>query len=127
MWVSDVDAVFKLDSSGGIVQTIPTTPFEGGPSKPIFDGANVWISGIVIRAATGQVIASQRGGRFMAFDGSRVLGLDELGGATLWDAQSLSLIQSFDTGYVYGLGVASDGINFWLSLRSPGQSVLARY
>jgi hypothetical protein len=131
MWVADpgASALFRLDSSGAILQTIPTNP--GGseePSQPVFDGTNIWVENLVVRAATGDVVATlEAGGRFMAFDGSRVLGL---GGshATLWDAQSLSLIDTVETGYVYGFGATSDGLNFWLSLDSTSHdAVLARF
>jgi S-layer homology domain len=135
MWVTDreASAVFRLDASGAITHTIPIPNF---PGKPAYDGVNIWVpsgSGIVvIRAATGEVVATLLDGNaqtsgFAAFDGSRVLVFEgDLG--SLWNAQSLSLIGTFETGYSYGLGVASDGINFWLSLDSAGvDAVLARF
>lgn len=135
IWVTDIgaSAVFRLDAAGAITQTIAT---PDNPGKPVYDGVNIWVptsAGIVvIRAATGEVVATLLEGDAQtsgsaAFDGSRVLLLDSRH-ATLWDAQSLTLIRSFETGYTSGLGVASDGVNFWLSLDSSGvDAVLARF
>jgi len=132
MWVVDVGAasLFRLDSAGAIVQTIPI-PVPAG--QPVFDGANLWVptevGTLVIRASSGEVLETleEGNGSYAAFDGSRVLVLAH-GQVTVWDAQTLSLIQSSPTGYLYGFGAASDGLNFWLSLDNVShEAVLARF
>ena len=105
MWVTDyvASAIFRLDDAGAIIQTIPTPPY---PGKPTFDGVNIWVPSstglLVIRAATGEIVATLGGDQLptsgsAAFDGSRVLVVD---GPlfSLWNAQSLASIGTFETG-----------------------------
>jgi S-layer homology domain len=132
MWVVDggASSLFRLDSEGAIVQTISITAPAG---QPAFDGANLWVptevGTLVVQASTGQVLTTlnEGSGGHAAFDGSRVLVLAH-GQVTVWDAQSLALIDTAPTGFVYGFGATSDGINFWLSLDSTShEAVLARF
>jgi hypothetical protein len=137
MWVTDIgsNSLFRLDGAGAITRTIPTPPL---PGKPTFDGVNIWVPSstglLVIRAATGEIVATLGDNQLptsgsAAFDGSRILVVD---GPlfSLWDAQSLASIGTFQTGYGFGFGgVCSDGISFWLTLDSSGGPgpVLARF
>ena len=59
VWVTqDAGRIAKLDSSGGILQTVTTL---GGPSDPTYDGTNLWIplhQGVsVVRSSSGAVLA----------------------------------------------------------------------
>jgi hypothetical protein len=136
MWVVDLTALKRADSSGAVTQTIPMSP----AGNAVFDGANIWLptsAGLtVVRASTGEIVAnlapqtltnaSAEGG--IGFDGRRIL-LASPSRLMLWDAQSLAPLGSVETGYDYVSGICSDGINFWLTLQnfSPDSSVLARF
>jgi hypothetical protein len=136
MWVADLNAnaLFKLDGSGNIVQTVST---GGAPAFPVFDGTNIWVpdssggSGTVavtvVQASTGAVVASITGDgsnkmdipATAAFDGERILVTNQgaiVSSVTLFKAADLSLIGNIPTvqpGNPYG--ACSDGLNFWVT------------
>ena len=136
IWVVDTPAtkLFKLDSSGAILQTVTVGV---NPGLPGFDGTNIWVpnqaSGTVtvVRASTGSVLATLTGaplgGRQAAFDGERMLitsfGLNTV---SLWKAADLTFLGSLATGASTNPhGVCSDGLSFWVTLFGSGQ--LARF
>ncbi len=136
VWVTDIGAgtLLKLDSSGGIIQTIVV---GAHPVFPIFDGTNIWVpnrgtnSVSVVRASSGSVLATLTGNglnspQSAAFDGERVL-VTNFGGSSvsLWRASDLSPLGSPTTGTSFPFGACSDGLNFWVTLENRGQ--LARF
>ncbi len=134
IWVTDNGAgtLIELDSSGNIVQTVPTGT---GPAYPVFDGTNIWVpnyndnSLTVVQASSGNVVAqisadannklsSPEGA---AFDGERVLVTNNgTGSVTLFKAADLSLIGNIPTGSAHPWSTCSDGINFWIPLLDSG-------
>ena len=137
MWVTDGPGLLRLDPAGAVLQTVTVA---GAGGRPVFDGANVWVAtstGVaVVRASTGDVVASLTGDEFLAprslaFDGSRILAVGDTGAIALWDAQSLAPLGTFSTGYNLGVAACSDGVNFWLSVMNLGKgglhSALLRY
>ena len=141
MWVTDVgDAMspgnlFKLDSSGAIILTVP---MDIVPTHPVFDGTNIWVphqsssTVKVVRASTGAVLATLTGnglgGPFTAaFDGERILVTNPAGDSvSLWKAADLSPLGSVSTGSATGpTGACSDGLNFWITLQFTNK--LARF
>ena len=141
MWVTDFAAnkLFKLDSSGAIIQTVTVGSL---PAFPVFDGTNIWVpnanaliqedSVTVVRASTGAVVATlhQNGSSGLnaaAFDGERVLVTNQnSSNVSLWKAANLSPLGNVSVGSgAVPFGVCSDGLNFWITLRGPGQ--LARF
>ena len=139
MWVTDQGLqttfgnLFKLDSNGAIIQTVPVGEF---PAFPVFDGTNIFVpntlsvSVSVIRASTGASI-----GRLFdsglstpltaAFDGERIL-VTCAGGVSLWKAADLTPLGFVSTGPSSSpAGVCSDGLNFWITLSNTGK--LARF
>jgi hypothetical protein len=138
MWVTDTGTVpgklFKLDSTGAIVQTVTV---GDSPRFPVFDGTNIWVPNngstvTVVRASTGAVLATLTGNglsspNITAFDGERIL-VTNFGGdsVSLWKAADLSPLGSVSTGpSSQPLGACSDGLNFWIALRATGK--LARF
>lgn len=139
IWVTDQGtnpgSLFKLDSNGAIIQTVP---LGTNPATPVFDGTNIWVpnSGshtiTVVRASTGAVLATLTGNNLsgpqtVAFDGERILvtnpGADTL---SLWKATDLSPLGSVKVESSSGpRGACSDGLNFWITL--SGISQLARF
>ncbi len=137
IWVSDFNAntLLKLDSSGGVVQTVTV---GGGPRYPTLDGTNIWVpnsssnsisvvrvsSGAVLQTLTGNGLSSPRSA---AFDGQRVLVANSSGDSvSLWKAADLTPLGFFPTGTgTVPFGACSDGINFWITL--SGASQLARF
>jgi S-layer family protein len=136
MWVTDYvqNALLRVDSSGSILQTVPTGL---SPGFSVFDGANIWVPGLdgtvtVIRASTGAVLATLTGNGLdgavaAAFDGERVL-VANSGPETvsLFRAADLTPTGSMPTGTAtVPTGVCSDGVGFWITLRASGR--LARF
>lgn len=139
MWVTDFGTspgnLFKLDSNGAILQTIPV---GDGPGFPAFDGTNIWVpnytSGTlsVVRASTGAIVATLFGnGLFSpqtaAFDGERILITNFNGDSvSLWKAADLTRLGSVSTGASSKpFGACSDGLNFWITLNNTNK--LARF
>jgi DNA-binding beta-propeller fold protein YncE len=138
IWVTDQTAgkLFKLDSSGAILQSVTT---GSQPVGMVFDGANIWVTNYgdnsltVVQASTGNVVATMlpdvnnqlNGPSGASFDGERVLVTNDAGGSvTLFNAARLSLIGNVAT--VPGsnpYSACSDGIDFWVN----GQANLQRY
>ncbi|HKA35559.1 MAG TPA: S-layer homology domain-containing protein [Thermoanaerobaculia bacterium] len=137
VWVADQGAgeLFKLDASGGILQTV-TIGLQ--PWGAVFDGSNIWVANSatpsvsVVRASTGAVLATLTGNGLDvpyggAFDGRRVLFANVGGGSiSLWKAADLTSLGSFSTGgSSFPYDACSDGTNFWIPLLGPNQ--LARF
>jgi hypothetical protein len=139
VWIADQFAgtLLKLNSSGGILQTVTVGMF---PRQPVFDGTNIWVpnngsaSATVVRASTGAVLATLTGNGIgspisAAFDGQRVLITGYTGQTvSLWKAADLSPLGSIPTGAsTQPFGAASDGINFWVTLSALTVSKLVRF
>jgi DNA-binding beta-propeller fold protein YncE len=136
VWVTDSgdNTLKKLDTSGGILESIPVGM---SPFFPAFDGANLWVPNLnsnsvsVVRAAGplgGKVVATLSGNGLSgplaaAFDGERILITNiDVGSVSLWKALDLIPLGSFFTvqaGFPYG--TCSDGVNFWITLNSTGK------
>jgi YVTN family beta-propeller protein len=130
MWVADQgDSVnpgklFKLDSSGAIIQTVTVGI---SPQYPVFDGTNIWVPNkdsdtvTVIRASTGAVLATLTGlsgPTGAAFDGERILITNQYSGyVSLFKASDLSPIGIVNIN-AQTFGACSDGLNFWITLNS---------
>jgi YVTN family beta-propeller protein len=132
IWVTDdiagsVDKLHKLNSSGGIVQSVD---IGSNPLFPAFDGTNIWVPNrssntvSVVRASTAAVIATLSGNGLngpnqAAFDGERILVTNHDGdNVSLWKAADLTPMGMFSTGTnTYPYGVCSDGLSFWVTLR----------
>jgi DNA-binding beta-propeller fold protein YncE len=130
MWVTDqaVDKLFKLDSSGAIVQTVTV---GSSPVGMVFDGANIWVmnyndnSLTVVQASTGNVVATilpdvnnqLNGPSAASFDGERVLVTNDSGGSvTLFNAARLNLIGNVTIApSANPYSACSDGIDFWVN------------
>lgn len=145
MWVTDVGGVsppgklFKLSSSGAIIQTVDVGIF---PQFPVFDGTNIWVPNLnsndltVVRASTGVVLATLTGNglngpRTAAFDGERILVTNCNGkSVSLWKAADLTPLGFVSTGTgpaTTPFGACSDGLNFWVTLSGGGVGKLARF
>lgn len=130
VWVTDNGSgdLFRLDSSGTILQTIPI----GTSGFPAFDGHDIWIpdpftaSLTVVRASDGAILKKfsdangDRNGLFdpeaAAFDGQRILVTNGTGSVSLFKAADLSIIGNFPTPGMSALvGVCSDRIRFWVA------------
>ncbi len=139
IWVTDQGTspgkLFKLDSSGAIIQTVTV---GNNPFFPVFDGTNIWVpnqnsgSVTVVRVSTGTVLATLTGNflttpNTAAFDGERILVTNLNGNSlSLWKATDLSPLVGVFTDLSIGpYGACSDGLNFWITLQSAGQ--LARF
>ena len=128
VWVTDFSAarLFKLDSSGAILQTV-TVGLK--PRHPAYDGTNIWVpndgsstisvvrpgSGVILQTLTGNGLNAPQ---VAAFDGQRVLVTNLIGDSvSLWKAADLSPLGSFPTGTnTKPVGACSDGIDFWITL-----------
>jgi DNA-binding beta-propeller fold protein YncE len=141
IWVSGTNhnrgKLFKLDSNGGIIQTVNA----GNVLKlPVFDGTNIWVpsqgsdagsdSVMVVRASTGEILATLTGNGLngpvtAAFDGERILVTNYAGNSvSLWRATDLSPLGFFPTGAgTVPYGACSDGLNFWITLSNAGELV----
>ncbi|HXI91010.1 MAG TPA: hypothetical protein VNO24_13415, partial [Blastocatellia bacterium] len=133
IWITDLgDSKLKrLDSNGNVIQAVSV---GNGPRKPFFDGNNIWVPNLdsstitVVQASTGNILVTLSGnglsGPFgMAFDGKRVLIANLTGDSvSLWKVADFTPLGSFPTGTGSSpLDVASDGLNFWVSLNGKGQ------
>ncbi|HKA37436.1 MAG TPA: S-layer homology domain-containing protein [Thermoanaerobaculia bacterium] len=131
VWVTDFVAgtLLKLNDSGAILQTVTvgTTP-----QYPVFDGANIWVpnagsaSVSIVRASSGAVLATLTGNGLntpavAGFDGERVL-VTNSNGVSLWKAAGLTPLGSQALAN-QPLGVCSDGLDFWISLRQASSLV----
>jgi hypothetical protein len=136
IWVADQSRLLKVDGNGAILQTVTVGILA---EHPVFDGTNIWVpdnfadSVVVVRAATGAVLATLTGNGLSqphaaAFDGQRVAVTNGFGGdsLSLWKSADLTPIGSFSTGAgSLPFGVCSDGIDFWIALKNSNQ--LARF
>jgi len=142
IWVTDSTAsggrLFKLNSTGGILQSINVGSLPGWPA---FDGTNIWVpntnsnSITVVRAIgglAGTVLATLTGNGLndpdqAAFDGERILVTNNSGNSvSLWNASDLAPIGVFSTGAnTHPFGACSDGLNFWIALTNTNK--LARF
>lgn len=137
IWVTDASAgkLFKLDSSGAVIQTVDT---GSSPGFPVFDGTNIWVPNTnsntvtVVRASTGAVLATLTGNGLNtpfnpAFDGERILVTNVIGtSVSLWKATDFTPLGSIGTGTGTGpVGASSDGLNFWITLADANK--LARF
>jgi hypothetical protein len=134
VWVTDFNAgtLLRLDSNGTIVQTVPVGMH---PEIPVFDGANIWVpnsfdsSVSVVRAATGEVIATLTGNglnvpEWAAFDGERVMVVSVGDSVSLWRSADLTPLGSVNTGNLTSpIAACSDGINFWITLQLTNELV----
>jgi hypothetical protein len=129
IWVTNYgrtngNTLVKLDSGGATLQTVTVGQ---GPSFPMFDGANIWVPNYnsnsisVVRAATGQVLATLVGNELnlpndIAFDGQRVMVTNNGGNSlSLWKATDLTTLGSL-TNQPTPISVCSDGQDFWVTL-----------
>jgi hypothetical protein len=145
IWVTDVAAcaILRLDGSGAVTQTVSLGSFPCIVGKPAFDGTNLLVptgdSLQVVRAADGTVVATipiGTGAEAVGFDGERILversfgGQNTPRGLTLLRAADFAILRSESFGPIGGpaiLGVASDGLNFWVTLQTNDGFSLARY
>lgn len=137
IWVTAGSYLYKLDSSGNVLQSVNLGSTGG---YPVFDGKNIWVpsipgnSIIVVRAATATVLTALAGNglagpKQVAFDGERILAVNTTGASvSLWNSSDLSELGTFSVGAGFTPnGVCSDGLNFWISLDNPAFGYLARY
>jgi len=130
VWITDAaaDKLLKLDPSGAVLQTVTV---GSHPFYPAFDGVNFWVpneqgaSISVVRASTGAVLATLTGNgvfvpRDAAFDGERVLVVNEDAGVSVFNASGLGPLGSFQTPSSPD-AVCSDGIQFWLALTATSK------
>ena len=136
IWVGDqlASSLFKLDAGGSILQTV-ALPAE--PGSPAFDGANIWVpvggapapsSVVVVRVSDGTILANLPMGNNggvggAAFDGERVLTTDPPSQRIyLWRAADFAPLGNFATeASAFPLSVASNGVNFWVTLNGNGE------
>jgi hypothetical protein len=131
IWVTNINlgTLLKLDSTGGILQTVTV---GSGPGFPLYDGTNLWVPTTgtvsVVRPGSGAVLATLTGnglgnGLAAAFDGQRVLVTSvDTTFVSLWKADDLTPLGSFDLGDIPNR-ICSDGTYFWTSLTAAGQIV----
>jgi hypothetical protein len=145
VWVTDLSPgnLYKLDSNGGITQTINVGM---SPRYPVFDGINIWVPNFVsdsvavvrVKDAQGNplasafVLATLTGNGLndpftAAFDGERILVTNFHGpSVSLWKASDLTPMGTFPTDAdTLPLGACSDGLNFWIALSNTDS--LARF
>jgi hypothetical protein len=147
IWVTDniADTLLKLNADGSIAQTIPV---GSAPGFPVFDGTNIWVpnngSGahsvtvVRVKDAAGNPLASafvlatltENGLNFplsAAFDGERILVVNENDSVSLWKAADLTPLGTVPTGGpdTNPSRSCSDGLNFWIV--PGGTNKLARF
>jgi hypothetical protein len=143
IWVTDAGAcsLFRLDAFGAIQQTVIFSACFA-INAPIFDGSNVLVPTgdalQVVHASDGTLAATipiGTGAARVAFDGERLLVESDGGGQDAPRGLTLLRAADFSTLRVEGFppfggpsisGMASDGVNFWVSFRQSDYS-LARY
>jgi hypothetical protein len=147
IWVTDEGdhKLKKLDERGNILGTPIAVGFS--PGFPVFDGVNLWVpsasdSVTVVRVkdvagnplTTPFVLATLTGNGLdgpvtAAFDGERMLVTNQLGNrVSLWKAADLTPLGTASLLPLGGQGTAptgacSDGLNFWVTLRSTAKLV----
>ncbi|MFY9552526.1 MAG: S-layer homology domain-containing protein [Thermoanaerobaculia bacterium] len=146
MWITDAGTqgschLFKLNSSAAVLQTV-TLAFPCYNSQLAFDGSNVLApnGGVlqVVRVSDGVLIATipvNGSAVRVAFDGERILILVTSGqtpppSLAILRAADLSTIQveySPFNSWPYPFDAASDGVSFWITIRSGDGFALARY
>jgi hypothetical protein len=127
IWVTDYNAgtLLKLDSTGAILQTVPT---GAKPGHPAFDGTNIWVPSdigtlTVVRASNGAVLQNLTGNGMdksvaAAFDGQRILVTNyNPGSVSFFKAADLTALGSVSVspGTFFPTGACSDGVSFWVS------------
>ena len=129
VWVTG-DRLFKLDPFGAVLLTVTVGI---NPYLPIYDGTNIWVPNqtsntvSVVRASSGVLLATLTGNGLNSpfaagFDGERILVTNDFDLVSMWKAADFSEIGSFSTGASTNpRGVCSDGINFWVTLRTTGK------
>lgn len=140
IWVtnSGSNSLDKLDSNGGIIQSIVVGNI---PSFPVFDGTNIWVPNYFSNSITVVRVKDAQGNPLVnpfvlatltanglsgpitaAFDGERILVTNDSGSClSLWKAADLSPLGSFDAPVSSDApyGACSDGLNFWVTLSGP--------
>jgi len=125
IWVANasLNTLLKLNSSGGILQTVTV---GSGPGFPLYDGTNLWVPNgndatiSVVRPGSGAVLATLTGNGLSqpnqaAFDGQRVLVTSlNSNNVSLWKAADLTPIGFYDIGGTSNR-ICSDGTNFYIS------------
>ena len=133
IWATDnAGRIRKLDSNGAVLQTVTV---GNSSALPVFDGTNIWVPGgtglvSVVRASSGAVLATLTGNGLgtafqAAFDGQRVMVTSSSGSLSLWKAADLTPLGFLSVPGMVPIGVASDGVNFWIAMTGPHQ--LARF
>ncbi|HEX4439972.1 MAG TPA: S-layer homology domain-containing protein [Thermoanaerobaculia bacterium] len=145
VWVSDLGAcaIRRLDATGAVIQTVVVGSSQCIVGTPVFDGANLLVPTgdalSVVRAADGALVATvpiATAAARLAFDGERILVESDGGGQNA--PRGLTLLRAADfavlrTESFIGIGgpsvggLASDGLNFWVTFRTGNGDVLARY
>ena len=133
VWVT-AGKLFKLDSSGAILQTMTVGSL---PNLPVYDGGNIWVPNInsnsisVVRASSGTLLATLTGNGMSspyaaAFDGGRILVTNTANDSvSLWKAADLTPIANVVVASgATTIGACSDGTNFWVTIRG---NQLARF
>ncbi len=131
--ISSGNTFQKLDSSGGVLQTVTVGAL---PYFPVFDGTNLWVPNLgsssvtVVRASNGNVLQTLTGNGLQgpvtaSFDGERVLVTNYTGASvSLWKAADLTPLGAFPTGTgSQPLGACSDGTRFWITLGTTNRLV----
>jgi YVTN family beta-propeller protein len=143
IWVTNYgggsgNTLVKLNQSGAIIQTLTVGQ---GPAFPMYDGTNIWVPNYnsnsisVVRAATGQVLATLTGNGLnlpndLAFDGQRVVVTNNGGNSlSLWKATDLTPLGVISTSpFINPVCVCSDGQDFWVTLlRINGQGTFIKF
>jgi hypothetical protein len=145
IWVTDnlANALHKLNANGSIAQTLTVGTF---PFYPVFDGTNIWVPNfdtnsvtvVRVKDAVGNPLTTAfelatltgnglTGPQTAAFDGERILITNPNGqSVSLWKAADLTPLGPSPTGVATEpFGACSDGLNFWITLRSTDK--LARF
>jgi hypothetical protein len=144
IWLTDTGAcaLFKLDGSGAIAQTVGLGTAPCPLYAPVFDGSNILVpagdSLRVVHANDGTLAATipiPTGAALVSFGGERILvesfagGQNAPRGLTLLRAADFAVLQSEGFPGIGGPevgGIASDGVNFWVTFRQTDW-VLGRY
>ena len=131
VWVTDGNSLLKLNSNGGVLQTVTVGP---GASYPVFDGVNIWVpnrsanSVSVVQATTGNVVATLTGNNLSgptnaAFDGQRVMVTNQFSGiVSIWRATDFAPLGWFSINAINSFGVCSDGLSFWVTGQNGGSN-----
>jgi hypothetical protein len=132
IWAADDSShLLKFASNGAILQSVTV---GDAPSYPVFDGTNIWVpnafsaSVSVVRASSGAVLATLTGNGLntafqAAFDGQRVMVTSSSGSLSLWKAADLTPLGFLSVPGMAPIGVASDGVNFWIAMTGSHQLV----